>query len=215
MSGSVGWCAARRRRKEGERRVPETAWGAGREEYERGGRGGEAAAPAHHQYGSWVAAPRTATSGAGASAAQRRVQAGASKSRAATDSPRRPAALAPRASRRRESGEVRARANWTFRAPRHGRRSGGLRQRSGGMPKRVLVPDAAVRSGGAIGVGRAAAAWQQAAKQRTRRPICAWWSIPAAAAHRRCRMKKRDSDLHRSISFVSISLPGIDPSYFG
>ena len=38
MSGSVGWCAARRRRKEGERRVPETAWGAGREEYERGGR---------------------------------------------------------------------------------------------------------------------------------------------------------------------------------
>ena len=43
--------------------------------------------------------------------------------------------------------------------------SGGLRQRSGGMPKRVLVPDAAVRSGGAIGVGRAAAAWQQAAKR--------------------------------------------------
>ena len=83
-----------------------------------GSRGGEAAAPAHHQYGSWVAAPRTATSGAGASAAQRRVQAGASESRAATDSPRRPAALAPRASRRRESGEVRARANWTFRAPR-------------------------------------------------------------------------------------------------
>ena len=114
MSGSVGWCAARRRRKEGERRVPETAWGAGREEYERGGRGGEAAAPAHHQYGSWVAAPRTATSGAGASAAQRRVQAGASKSRAATDSPRRPAALAPRASRRRESGEVRGACQLDF-----------------------------------------------------------------------------------------------------
>ena len=42
----------------------------------------------------------------------------------------------------------------------HGRRSGGLRQRSGGMPARVLVPIAAVRSGGAIGVGRTAAAWQ-------------------------------------------------------
>ena len=47
-----------------------------------------------------------ATSGTGASAAQRRVQAGASESCAATDSPRRPAALAPRASRRRESGKV-------------------------------------------------------------------------------------------------------------
>ena len=41
-----------------------------------------AAAPAH-QYGSWVAAPRTATSDTGASAAQRRVQAGASERRAA------------------------------------------------------------------------------------------------------------------------------------
>ena len=37
------------------------------------------------------------------------------------DSPRRPAALAPRASRRREGGEVRARANWIFEL--HGRRS--------------------------------------------------------------------------------------------
>jgi len=61
MSGSVGWCAARRRRKEGERRVQETGWGGGREEYERGGRGGKAAAPAHHQYGSWQRrAPRRA-----------------------------------------------------------------------------------------------------------------------------------------------------------
>jgi len=55
-----------------------------------------------------------ATSGTGASAAQRRVQAGASKSCAATDSPRRPAALAPRASRRRESGEVRGACQLDF-----------------------------------------------------------------------------------------------------
>ena len=76
---------------------------------------------------------------------------------------------APRASRRREGGEVRARANLDFRArrpPLPHRATGGLRQRPGGTPARVLVPNAAVRSGGAIGVGRAAAAWQQAAKRR-------------------------------------------------
>jgi hypothetical protein len=69
---------------------------------------------------------------------------------------------APRASRRREGGEVRARANLDFRArrpPLPHRATGGLRQRPGGTPARVLVPNAAVRSGGAIGVGRAAAAW--------------------------------------------------------
>ena len=76
---------------------------------------------------------------------------------------------APRASRRREGGEVRARANLDFRArrpPLPHRATGGLRQRPGDTPARVLVPNAAVRSGGAIGVGRAAAAWQQAAKRR-------------------------------------------------
>ena len=62
-----------------------------------------------------------------------------------------------------------ARANRIFeldgRAAAH-RATGGLRQRPGGAPARALVPNAAVRSGGAIGVGRAAAAWQQAAKRR-------------------------------------------------
>ena len=46
------------------------------------------------------------------------------------------------------------------------RATGGWRQRSGGTPARVLLPSADVRSGGVIGVGRAAAAWQQAAKRR-------------------------------------------------
>ena len=147
-----------------------------------GSRGGEAAAPAHHQYGSWVAAPRTATSGAGASAAQRRVQAGASESRAATDSPRRPAALAPRASRRRESGEVRARANWTFRAPRPPL----------GRPAPAVRRHARARARSECGrpLRRGHRRWPRgswlASRRRSdvRRPICTWWSIPAAAAHR-------------------------------
>jgi hypothetical protein len=94
---------------------------------------------------------------------------------------------APRASRRREGGEVRARANLDFRArrpPLPHRAMGGLRQQPGGTPARVLVPNAAVRSGGAIGVGRAAAAWQRRRRSGARRPICTWWSIHAVAARR-------------------------------
>ena len=160
----VGWCAARRRCKEGERRVQETAWGAGREEYERGGRGGE---PPHRHtntgHGWQRRAPRRATQAPRRpSGASRRARPSAAR----PDSLRRPAALTPRASRRREGESV---YQLDFRAPRpppH-RATGGLRQRSGGMalPARVLVPNAALRSGGAIGVGRAAAAWQQAVKR--------------------------------------------------
>jgi hypothetical protein len=47
---------------------------------------------------------------------------------------------------------------------------GGWHRRSGGTPARVLVPSAAVGSGGAIGVGRAAAAWQQAPAKRRAAP---------------------------------------------
>ena len=46
------------------------------------------------------------------------------------------------------------------------RATGGWRQRSGGTPARVLLPSADVRSGEVIGVGRAAAVRQQAAKRR-------------------------------------------------
>ena len=153
------------------------------------------------------------------------------------------------------------------------RATGSLRQRPGGTPARVLVPSAAVRSGGAIGVGRAAAAWQQAAKQhaapnlrlvvdtfprrlltgraararysartRERRGVRANWppltrptvrglAVVCSSPHARSRMGKLPcgaplsslsyekeryrSDLHRSISFVCVSLPGINPSYFG
>ena len=45
------------------------------------------------------------------------------------------------------------------------RASGDLHKRLGSAPARALVINAVVPSGGAIGVGHAAAAWQQAAKR--------------------------------------------------
>ena len=66
--------------------------------------------------------------------------------------------------RRVMSREPRA-CQW-IRAPRPSLTAGDLHQRPGSASARALVPNAAVRSGGAIGVGRAAAAWQQAAKRR-------------------------------------------------
>ena len=113
----------------------------------------------HTNTGGWQAAHRDA--GAGASAAQRR--SGGRESRAARLAARRPAALAPRASRAEKVGRCeRVPIGVSSSTAAAHRATGGLRQRSGGMPARALVPNAAVRSGGAIGVGRAAAAWQQA-----------------------------------------------------
>ena len=47
------------------------------------------------------------------------------------------------------------------------RASGDLHQRLGSAPARALVINAVVPSGGAIGVGHAAAAWQHAENWRT------------------------------------------------
>jgi len=115
MSGSVGWCAARRRRKEAEGKVqvPSCKRRGGVGGWERGGREELARARrrprracmpphVHANTGGWQRrAPRRATSDAGASAAHAAARPGGRVREPrghSLGSPRRPAALAPRAS---------------------------------------------------------------------------------------------------------------------
>ena len=142
-----------------------------------GGRGGHAAARAH-QYG-WVAALRAATSDTDASAAQR--PSGASRRAPLRKQGQgqeigsgiglecvgvRVGGCAARQPPPRRWRGARVPIGCSSSTAAAHRATGGWRQRSGGTPARVLLPSADVRSGGAIGVGRAAAAWQQAAKRR-------------------------------------------------
>ena len=92
---------------------------------------------------------------------------------------------APRASRRRVGGEVSARANRMFAL--HGRRSPRDRRLAPAVRRHAR---ARARSDCGRPLRRGHRRWPHgsclASRRRSdvRRPICTWWSIPAAAAHR-------------------------------
>ena len=198
MSGSVGWCAARRRHKEAEGKVQDSCKRRGgvggvREGGEGGARTSAAAAEAGmhaaaraRQYG-WVAAPRTATSderrrrlGGPCSGASRRARPRAARPQARRAG--RPPSIAPRA-----SPAERARANAlsssgpaAHRGSRH--LAPAVARHACQRPARHQLPPAS-----APAADHAATLWQWCWATNWARGAKSprtWWAIYAADAHR-------------------------------